>query len=64
MHKIINDIFNKYNENEKLARKDYPNYILRSFFANTFLGYNFNISPDSPSDLWKFFDCMQEFTVN
>lgn len=64
MHKIINDIFNKYNYNQQLALKDYPNYLLRAFLPNTFLGYNFNINCDSPSDLWKFLDTMQKFTVN
>lgn len=64
MQEIINNIFKTYNKNEKLAVKDFSNYILKTFVPSTFLKTNMNTHLDSPDDLWKFFDTMQEFRVN
>ena len=64
MLEIISNIFKRYNENEKLAVKDFSNYTLRTFLPNTFLRYNFSTHLNSPEEIWKFFDTMQEFRVN
>jgi hypothetical protein len=64
MQEIINNIFKTYNKNEKVAVKDFSNYILKTFVPSTFLKTNMNTHLDSPDDLWKFFDTMQEFRVN
>jgi hypothetical protein len=64
MQEVLNNILKTYIKNEKLAVKDFSNFILKAFMPSTFLEDNFSTHLDSPDDLWKYFDTMQEFRVN
>jgi hypothetical protein len=61
---IINKIFSIYNYNEKLALKEFSNFKLRAFHPNTFQYYNFPIFLNSPEEVFKYLDTMQENRIN
>jgi hypothetical protein len=61
---VAGEIFSIYNQNEKLALKEFPNYKLRAFYPITFLRYNFPITANAPEEIFKYLDTMQENQIN